>query len=99
MIDSLGNLTAVLQALRHTQEGLSPQAKAIAQQLEGEVTATVQEVQRPQLDRTGLAQQLDQATALLVSFPSSADATQRLGSPLTLLGTTFGVVRRWAMEE
>jgi hypothetical protein len=98
MIDSLGNLTAVLQALRHTQEGLSPQAKAIAQQLEGEVTAIVQEVQRPQLDRTGLAQQLDQATALLVSFSSSADATQRLGSALTLLGTTFGVVRRWAME-
>jgi hypothetical protein len=98
MIDSLGNLTAVLQALRHVQEGLSPQAKAITQQLEGEVAAIVNEMQRLQPDRTRLAQQLDQATALLEKLASSADATPRLGSALTLLGTAFGVVHRWAME-
>jgi len=46
IIDSLGDLTAALQALRYGQEGLTPEAKVTAQQLEGEVVAIVHEAQQ-----------------------------------------------------
>jgi hypothetical protein len=93
----LGDLAAALQTLRRTQEGLSPEAKATAQQLEGEVRAIVHEIQQPQPDKSGLAARLEQATSLMTKLGSIADATQKLGPMFTLLGTAFGTIRRWVL--
>jgi hypothetical protein len=99
MIDSLGDLTAALQALRHGQEGLTPEGKAIAQQLEGEVVAIVQEVQQRQPNRKSLSQRLDQATTLLGKLTSVAEAAQKLGPTLTLISSAFNSLRRWIIGE
>ena len=93
----LGDLAASLQALRRAQENLSPEAKATAQQLEGEVAAIVHETQQPQPNKQGLAQRLEQATTLVTKLESFAEAAQRLGPTLTLLGTTLKAVGHWVL--
>jgi len=93
----IGDLAASLQALRRAQEDLSPEAKAAAQQLEGEVAAIVNETQQPQPDKPELAQRLEQATSLVAKLGSFAEATQKLGPTLTLLGTALKAVGRWIL--
>jgi hypothetical protein len=95
----VGDLAAALHALRRAQEGLSPESKATAQQLEGEVAAIAREVQQPQPDKRSLAQRLDQATTLLGKLTSVTEAAQKLGPTLTLLGSAFDTIRRWIIGE
>jgi hypothetical protein len=93
----LGDLAAALKALQWAHEGLSPEAQATAQELAGEVTAIVHETQQPQPDKPGLAARLEQATSLMAKLGNVAEATQKLGPTLTLLGTALESVRRWVL--
>jgi hypothetical protein len=93
----LGDLAAALEALQRAHEGLSPEVQATTQELAGEVAAIVHETQQPQPDKPGLATRLDQVTSLMTMLGNVAEATQKLGPTLTLLGTALEVVRRWVL--
>jgi hypothetical protein len=61
------------------------------------VAAIVHETQQPQPDKPGLAARLDQATSLMTTLGNVAEATQKLGPTLALLGTALESVRRWVV--
>jgi hypothetical protein len=87
----IGDLAAVLQALRSARAGLSGQAGEDAQALERELEAMLKHVQRPDPDKDGLQQSLGRSRSLLERLTQVGEITGKLKPVLDLAGVALRV--------
>jgi len=91
----IGDLAAVLQALRSARAGLGGTAGGDAQALERELEEMLKEVQRPDPDHDRLKQGVGRSRSLLERLTQVGEITGKLKPVLDLAGVAIGAVIKW----
>jgi hypothetical protein len=91
----VGDLAAVLQALRSAPPGLSGVAGENAQALEAELQEMLKEVQRLDPDKGTLKQSVEQSHGLLKRLTEVGETTGKLKPILDLAGVAIGAFAKW----
>jgi hypothetical protein len=91
----IGDLAAVLQALRSARAGLSGPAGEDAKALEGELDTMLKEVQRPEPNKEQLKETVGRSRSLLERLTQVGEITGKLKPILDLAGVAIGAVTKW----
>jgi hypothetical protein len=91
----VGDLAAVLQALRSVRAGLAGPAGEDAQALEGELETMLKEVQSSDPDQERLKDSVGRSRSLLERLTQVGEITGKLKPILDLAGVAIGAVTKW----